>query len=132
MICNVYKLLRSGTTVTKEGKVLERSNIAIPKNWVDEKNADYKNYGKWFEILEDETEAFYEKREIARKARQKADEIKSRLNDALTQAVEVGSKIAEKEFSEIEELRNKYEEELGKKVPARFRNDAEWIKSKLS
>jgi hypothetical protein len=38
---------------------------------------------------------------------------------------------AETEF-DLDSLRNQYEEKFNKEAPIRFKNDAEWLKSKLS
>jgi hypothetical protein len=43
----------------------------------------------------------------------------------------VETKVTEKEVSQIEKLRIKYQEKLGKTVPNNKKNDADWIQSKI-
>lgn len=131
VVCNVYRLLRRGSQMTKEGKILERSKVVISRQWAEEKNSDWLNYGKWYEILDDETEKFYEKRELARIERQKTSEIQGKLHQAMAQAVTIGSQKAQEQVDEIHALREDYKAKFDKQVPPRFKNDAEWIKSKL-
>lgn len=131
VVCNVYKLLKDGKSFTKRGMELKRSEIALSRDWVERHNSQWGKCGLWHEILEEETEKFYELKEQARLDRKKKSEIKSRMNDALTSIVESSNHVAEEEFDEMEALRAEYEEKTGKKLSARFKNDAEWIKSKL-
>ena len=131
VVCNVYKLLKHGTKFTKEGKLLERSNLALSKDWVEQKNEKWLLHGKWYEILEDKTDEFYELKEQARVDRIETEKVEKGLKDALLHAVKVGAKVVEKEVDEIQSLRDEYEAKLGKKLSPRYMNDVEWIKSKL-
>lgn len=131
VVCNVYKLLKDGKSFTKRGMELKRSKVALSKGWVDRHNPQWQSFGQWFEILDEETEKFYELKEQARLDRKKKNEIKSKMNEALTSMVESTSHVAEDEVEEMDALRAEYEEKTGKKLSARFRNNKEWIESKL-
>ena len=92
VIANVYKLFKDGKRFTKHSKKLVRSDIAIPRAYVEEKNDKWEENGLWHEIDEDATVEYYKKGAI-KIAKRKADaEAKAKLKDVLTDVLVEGSK----------------------------------------
>ena len=157
VVCNIYKLFRNGKSFTKEGKKLERSNLAIPRSYALDQNYNWKTLGYDYEIDEDATELFYEKREETRLRKIKNSKISKQVADNLTNMLDLGNeeeeiiikpkqkvKIEEIEIVEEEEIENKinitglgnlkvaYLDKFGKHVPVNKKNDEEWILNKLN
>jgi len=136
VVCNVYKLLKDGKSFTKQGMKLERENAVIMRKWADDRNANWKQGGEWHEIDEEKTAEYYVKGEEKREKRKLANAVKDKFTNAMTDLVmkandKVEEKV-EKKVDGLKSLRAKYETQLGKKVPPRYKNDAVWINSKLS
>ena len=158
VVCNIYKLFRNGKSFTKEGKKLERSNIAIPRQYVEDQNADWQNLGLDYVIDEDATELFYEKREEERLRKIKNSKISKKVAENLTNMLDLGVEDVEiekpkaKKKAKVEEidviedevvkteititgngnLRVAYLEMFGKHVPINKKNDDKWILDKLN
>ena len=134
VICSVYKLLKSGNSYTKDGMRLERSNIAIPRGYVEEKNYDWESNGLWHEKDEETTEIYYEKGKIKRENRAKAEKVAGQLRDTLTKVLEQGSvntkqEVVEDDLDELETLKTKYFKKFGKKAHHLWKVDK--LKEKL-
>lgn len=162
VVCNIYKLFRNGKSFTKEGKKLERSDIAIPRQYVEDQNADWQNLGLDYVIDEDATELFYEKREEERLRKIKNSKISKKVAENLTNMLDLGieededeiekpkKKVKAKKVEEIEVIEEKevvkteititgngnlrvaYLEMFGKHVPINKKNDDKWILDKLN
>ena len=158
VVCNIYKLFRNGKSFTKEGKKLERSEIAIPRQYVEDQNADWQNLGLDYVIDEEATALFYEKREEERLRKIKNNKISKKVAENLTNMLDLGiddveiekpKKKKEVKVEEIEvvdekvvkteititgngNLRVAYLEKFGKHVPINKKNDDKWILDKLN
>ena len=134
VVCNVYRLLKSGNSFIKDGMRLERSNIAIPRGYVEEKNHDWELNGLWHEKDEEATEIYYEQGKLKRENRAKAEKVAGQLRDTLTKVLEQGSVITKKEVieddsEELETLKAEYLEKFGKKAHHLWKVDK--LKEKL-
>ena len=158
VVCNIYKLFRNGKSFTKEGKKLERSEIAIPREYVEDQNADWRNLGLDYVIDEEATALFYEKREEERLRKIKNSKISKKVAENLTNMLDLGvddveiekpkksKPIKVEEIEVVEEkvvkqeinitglgnLKVAYLEKFGKHVPVNKKNDNQWILDKLN
>ena len=162
VVCSIYKLFRNGKSFTKEGKSLERSDVAITRLYAEEQNANWKTLGYDYVIDEEKTAEFYEIKEQKRlqkiknaKISKKVAENLSNMLDLGIEDVEVPKKVVKKKVEEIEvvdeevieeeeekkdkititgngNLRVAYLEKFGKHVPVNKKNDDKWILDKLN
>tara|TARA_R110000787_G_scaffold276483_4_gene385440 strand:+ start:1157 stop:1591 length:435 start_codon:yes stop_codon:yes gene_type:complete len=120
VVCGVFTLLKRGTKYTKEGKQLERKSIALPREYVENKNSNWEMNGLWHEIDEDATENFYKLREELRLSKIKdnkvKDSIKDLLADVIVQGAEtvVSKKDPKTESPELKKARADYKEAFEK------------------
>lgn len=158
VVCNIYKLFRNGNSFTKEGKKLERSDIVIPRTYVEDQNYNWKTLGYDYVIDEEKTEEFYELREQERLLKIKNAKISKKVAENLTNMLDLGvddveiPKKTPKKVKEIEvvdeevvevqkdeititgngNLRVAYLDKFGKECPVNKKNDDEWILAKLN
>lgn len=144
VITNVYKLFKDGNHFKKESKKLMRSEIALPRAFVEEKNAKWEQNGLWHEIDEDATKKYYiwgEKKVAKRIAEAEAQE---KLKNVLTDVLVQGSKVIEpKKVEKIEstddnsnevnlkELQEEYKKVTGKKLVGKYAKDIPWMQKKI-
>lgn len=112
VICNVYKLFRDGSDFTKDSKKIVRTDIAMIRSYVNEKNSDWKNNGLWHEIDEEKTKEYYINGEERLKEERNQIKVESQLKDILVDVIKTGKN---QNSSEIEELRAEYKNKFGKK-----------------
>lgn len=119
VVCNVHKLFREGKSYTKDGKKLVRSEIVIPRAYVEEKNFNWKSNGQWHIIDEEATDEYYRKGEIKRQKRLNEDktteQLKEVLLETLTPKKSKPAKKVEVNDSELEDLKSQYLEKFEKK-----------------
>lgn len=105
VITNVYKLFKDGKRFNKESKKLMRSEIALPRTFVKEKNAKWKENGLWHEVDEDATKKYYAWGEKKVAKRIAAAEAQAKLKNVLTDVLVQGSKVIEpKKVEKIESI----------------------------
>lgn len=161
VVCNIYKLFKSGNSFTKEGMKLKRSDIAITKAWVEECNLNWKDNGLWHVIDEEKTAEYNELREKERLLRIKQAKISKKVAENLTNMLDIGTddieveKPKKKEIKEVKEIKDidvdaeevksekkiitglgnlkvAYLEKYGKHVPVNKKNDIDWISQKVN
>lgn len=120
VVCDCYKLLKDGKSFTKQGKVIKRSNVAVPRWYADEKNLNYKDTGLWYEKDEDATETFYEMKEKRRIEKKENAKVSGQLNEVLVDVIRKGTNVNavdvdSEDVTELEKLKVKYKEKFGKK-----------------
>ena len=120
VVCNVYKLFKDGKNYTKQGKVIKRNNLALTRDYVEEKNNNWTNVGLWHEIDEDATVHFYEERELRRKEKKAAAKVSGHLNEVLVDVIKKGANIESievesEDVTELEDLKKQYKEKFDKK-----------------
>lgn len=143
-ITNVYKLFKDGKRFKKESKKLMRSEIALPRAFVEEKNAKWEQNGLWHEIDEDATTKYIAWGEKKRAKKAAEVEAQEKLKNVLTDVLTTGSKVLKKEKTAkkqtkpddesvkiLKALRIQYKEVIGKRVPPRQINNAEWIEETI-
>lgn len=157
VVCSIYKLLKNGNSYVKDGMKLERDEIIIGRDYVDEKNALWEQNGMWHEIDEDKTSAFIELREKTRITNINNQKIEGQLTKTLTDVIKKANKVNEIEViepkivkkevvedvidEEIEkvdidklllgDLKVEYLDLTGKHVPVNKKNDKRWIYNKI-
>ena len=119
VVCNVHKLFREGKSFTKEGKKLVRSEVVIPRAYVESQNHQWKLNGLWHVIDEKATTEYYKQGEIKRQKRLKKEETSEKLKDVLIEALDKkpskpAKKVKETD-SELEDLKSQYVEKFDKK-----------------
>ncbi len=129
VVCNVYKLLRNGKKFSKEGKILERSNVVLLRDYVNEKNEFWFENGLWHEIDEEATKDYYSLKTKENEERKEKEMVEGKLKDVLTDVIKDGVKKVTKDNSEIKELRKQYKEKYGKNAFAGW--DVDKLKEKL-
>lgn len=154
VVCDIYKLFRNGKSFTKEGRKLDRSGIAIPRAYCEDKNRDWSDNGLWHEIDEEKTAEFYVLREKERLIKIKNSKISKEVAKNLANMLDVGiedyqdidvvdeeevvtdpkiKKLTKKEkMRGIGDLKVAYLEKFGKHVPVNKKNDIDWIREKVN
>ena len=110
VVCNVYKLMKDGNTFVKNGMKAERTNAVMTRDYVEQKNENWQQNGRWFEIDEEATAEYESLREVKRQERKNKSKTKEKLNELLTELEKNDSS----EDDEKKELRAKYKELYGK------------------
>ena len=157
VVCNIYKLFRNGNSFTQEGKRLERSGIAIPREYVEDQNHNWKDSGMWHEIDEEKTSEFYELREKERLVKIKnskiSKEVAKNLADMLDINVNGYENVDVEEKKEVKksvyepkvkkpnqkermkgigDLKLAYLAKFGTNVPINKSKDIDWILDKVN
>jgi len=126
--CSVYKLLKEGSRYVKSGKKLDRTDIILPRGYVEEKNYSWETNGLWHEKDEEKTNAFYKAQELKYKAKQDAQKKKGQLTEVMSEILENANKsnkptksATKKEETvdsaeELDVLKAEYQEKFGKKA----------------
>lgn len=129
VVCSIYELNMRNGEYTKDGKVLVRSNIALERGYVEEKNGYWTQNGLWHEIDNKKTSEFYKKAGLG----ELVEDID--VNDA--EEVLIEDAVVEEEKVDVSkllagDLRVKYLDKYGKDVPNNKKNDKEWIYKKIN
>jgi hypothetical protein len=91
VVCKVYKLFKDGENFTKESKKVIRNRCVIPRWYAEDKNAKWKQNGRWHEINEEATKEYYEEGLKRQELKRKAKETKGKLAEILTNVIEEGA-----------------------------------------
>jgi len=120
VVCDCYKLLRDGKSFTKQGRIIKRTNVAVPKWYADEKNLNYKDTGLWYEIDDDATVTFAEMKEKRRIEKKEHKAVSGKLNQVLVDVLKKGSTVRafdvdSEDVTDLENLKSEYKKKFGKK-----------------
>lgn len=116
--CDVYLLLKEGNRYVKNGMKLDRTNLILPRGYVEEKNISWETNGLWHEKDEEKTKIFYEKQELKYKSRQNAEKKKGQLTEVMSEILENANKPIklDDDTDELVSLKAEYFEKFGKKA----------------
>jgi|AntAceMinimDraft_17_1070374.scaffolds.fasta_scaffold02404_7 hypothetical protein len=129
--CIVYRLLKEGNSYVKNGKKVDRTDIILPRGYVEEKNYSWETNGLWHEKDEEKTTLFYEKQALKYKNKEKAQKKKGQLTEVMTEILDNANKPIEldEDVDELVLLKAEYFEKFGKKAHHLWKVDK--LKEKL-
>jgi len=123
--CDVHMLLKEGNSYVKNGMKLVRSNVILPRGYVEEKNNSWKSNGLWHEKDEEGTIIYYEQGKLKNEAKRNAKKKKSQLTEVMSEILENANRPIDldDDVDELVALKAEYVDKFGKKPHYLWKKD---------